>query len=280
MASSDSARRARGALRSAGVSFMPSGIQTLVTQVLPRALPMAAPISRERMQCSIQNWRMPLSRMRQREAIGRFGMRKAGGIEIQAESILLRPRNPVREMFRRDFVAVDFFAVELAVKGVQVQAMFAGDQRKGFLQIGAKFFRRARFAGIIAGGDQSAAERAAEIFKSADIVALPAVERNGNPLREFSARGPHSRRVQRNVLWPARRIFLRWSFSSGVFQFTISKFSGARPRPTAGNARDVFRRHEFSPSNAAAPSQMPAVFSAINIADSTASIERPKVIRP
>ena len=60
MASSDSARRSRGPLRSAGVSFMPSGIQRLVTQVLPRALPMAAPISRQRMPCSIQNLRIAL----------------------------------------------------------------------------------------------------------------------------------------------------------------------------------------------------------------------------
>src|ERR1017187_10077109 len=59
-ASSDSTRRSRGPRRSAGVSFMPSGIQKLFRQVLPRALPMAAPISRDRMPCSIQNWRVAL----------------------------------------------------------------------------------------------------------------------------------------------------------------------------------------------------------------------------
>jgi len=48
-ASSASTRRSRGPRRSAGVSFMPSGIQKLLRQVSPRALPMAAPISRERM---------------------------------------------------------------------------------------------------------------------------------------------------------------------------------------------------------------------------------------
>src|ERR1039458_1330844 len=60
-ASSDTARRSRGPRRSAGVSFMPSGIHTLLRQVLPRALPMAAPISRERIPCSIQNWQVALS---------------------------------------------------------------------------------------------------------------------------------------------------------------------------------------------------------------------------
>jgi hypothetical protein len=39
----------------------PSGTQTFVTQGVPNALPIAAPISRDRRQCSIQNFRMPLS---------------------------------------------------------------------------------------------------------------------------------------------------------------------------------------------------------------------------
>ena len=60
-ASSDSASRSRGASRSAGVSLNPSGTQTLVTQGVPSALPIAAPISRDRRQCSIQNFLIPLS---------------------------------------------------------------------------------------------------------------------------------------------------------------------------------------------------------------------------
>ena len=83
-------------------------------------------------------------------------------------------------MRRRDFVAVHFLAAELAVERVQIQTMLARDERISFFQIGAEFIRRARLAGIIAGGHQPAAERAAEIFKAAHVVALPAVQRNGN----------------------------------------------------------------------------------------------------
>ena len=39
-------------------------------------------------------------RMRQREAVRCFGMRKERGIKIQAQPLLLCPANPVREMFR------------------------------------------------------------------------------------------------------------------------------------------------------------------------------------
>ena len=46
---------ARGPLRSIGLSLEPSGIQTLVTQGVPRALPIAAPIRRQAMPWSIQN---------------------------------------------------------------------------------------------------------------------------------------------------------------------------------------------------------------------------------
>src|SRR5579862_3007323 len=79
-ASSDSANRSRGARRSAGVSFMPSGTHTFVTQVLPRALPMSAPISRQRRQCSIQNCRMLLSRLDKVNPSADFGCEKHVGL--------------------------------------------------------------------------------------------------------------------------------------------------------------------------------------------------------
>src|ERR1700722_6247322 len=58
MASSDSVRRSRGPERSTGVSLEPSGIQTLVTQVLARDLPMAAPILRQAIPWAIQKERI------------------------------------------------------------------------------------------------------------------------------------------------------------------------------------------------------------------------------
>ena len=120
------------------------------------------------------------ARVRQRETVRRFWMREARRIEIEAEAVFLRPRNPVLKMHRRDFVAVHFLAAEFAVKRMQIQTVFARNQRIGFLQIRAQFLRRARLAGIIARGDEAAAERAAEVFKPAHVIALPAMERDWN----------------------------------------------------------------------------------------------------
>ena len=61
MASSDSVSRSRGPTRSIGVSFMPSGIQRLVTHGLPSALPIAAPMRRHAMPWLIQNVRIAWS---------------------------------------------------------------------------------------------------------------------------------------------------------------------------------------------------------------------------
>jgi hypothetical protein len=103
-------------------------------------------------------------------------MREAGGIEIQADAERLGPVNPVLEMLRLDFVAVHLLAAELAVEGVEIEPVRAGNERQRLLGVGAEFLGRAGLAGIIAGGHDAAGERAAEIFKTAHVVALPAVQ--------------------------------------------------------------------------------------------------------
>ena len=126
-----------------------------------------------------------LVRARQREAVGRQGMREIRGIEIQTEPVLFGPGDPVLEMFGRDFVAIHFLAAKLAVEGVQVQAVFAGHKRQRQVQISAQFFRRAGLARIVAGHGQTVAQRAAGVFETAHIIALPAVQRNRNRREGF-----------------------------------------------------------------------------------------------
>ena len=58
--------------------------------------------------------------------------------------------------------------------------MLAGDQREGLDRVAAKFVGRAGLAGIIARDGQSAAELLAGVFEAADVVALPAMQRNGH----------------------------------------------------------------------------------------------------
>src|SRR5208283_710150 len=87
-----------------------------------------------------------LVRVRQRETAGGLGMREAGGIEIHADADGFGPVNPALEMFGADLIAVHFFAAEIAVKRVQVEAMLAGNERQRLLGVGTEFLRGAGFA--------------------------------------------------------------------------------------------------------------------------------------
>ena len=79
-----------------------------------------------------------------------------------------------------NLIAVDFLPTEFAVEGVEVQSMFAGNQRERFIQIRAQFIRGPRFARIVSGRNQSAAEARSCVFEAANVIALPAVEGDGN----------------------------------------------------------------------------------------------------
>lgn len=114
------------------------------------------------------------------EAVSRFGVREAGGVEVQAEALRFRPGNPVLEVVDFDGVAVDLFAAEFAVAGVQVQAVFAGNEGERHFQIGSEFFGGAGFAGVISGNGDAAAEGLGGVFEAGDVVALPAVEGDGD----------------------------------------------------------------------------------------------------
>ena len=114
--------------------------------------------------------------MRQRKTVRGFRMGKAGGIEIQTQSIFPGPGNPVFEMTGFDGVAIYFLAAEFAIKCVQIQPVPAGNECQGLFQISAEFIRRACLARVIAGDGEPAAEPLAEVFKATHIVALPAVQ--------------------------------------------------------------------------------------------------------
>ena len=136
IASSDASSRSRGPTRSIGVSFMPSGIQRLVTQALPSALPIAAPIRRQAMPCSIQNSRIAVSACDSVKLSAALGCEKKVGLKSRpmpsrfAQSIQpAKCSGPIS-------IALDAAAAELAVERVQVEAMAAGDQRERLLGVG------------------------------------------------------------------------------------------------------------------------------------------------
>ncbi len=93
-------------------------------------------------------------------------------------------------MLRLDGVAVHRLAREIGVDGVQVQAVAAGEKFIDQLEVLAELVEGARLAGIVAGGLDAAGKGGVGLFKPADVVALPAVQRDGRG-GEGGERGVH-----------------------------------------------------------------------------------------
>ena len=83
-------------------------------------------------------------------------------------------------MGRFEVSPVNRFAAGFRIGGVQVQAVAAGDQRQGLVQVRAEFNRGPGFAEVVAGDGHAAAQLRAGALETADIVALPAMEGEGD----------------------------------------------------------------------------------------------------
>jgi len=115
----------------------------------------------------------------QGESIGGERMGEAGRVEIEPHAPVLAPIDPGLELGDGVAVAVESFGDRIGVGGVEVEAVGARDAREGVVEIGPEFGGCARFARVIPGGlDASAGEGGVRLFESADVVALPAVERD------------------------------------------------------------------------------------------------------
>ena len=76
----------------------------------------------------------------EREAIGGERMRKQGRIEINAVEAIARPLNPRIKMPWLNGVTVDGLAFEVAVGGVEVEAVDARNQAESFVEVSSEFF--------------------------------------------------------------------------------------------------------------------------------------------
>ena len=103
---------------------------------------MAAPISRQRMPCSIQNLRMAGSGWVSVNAADDLGMGEVGRVEVQADLDRLGPGDPVLELVGAQRVAVHLLAAHLGVAGVEVEAVAAGDERERLLEVAAQLVWR------------------------------------------------------------------------------------------------------------------------------------------
>lgn len=128
------------------------------------------------------------ARVGEGETIRGFRVCEAGWVEIHAHLVRLCPIDPAFEMFWLYLVAVYFFSAKLPIERVEVEPMFSGDQGESFIKIRTEFFRYAGFSRMVSRHGDPAAQSFARVFKSPDIIALPAMERNRKG-REF----PHDR---------------------------------------------------------------------------------------
>ena len=119
---------------------------------------------------------------RQRVALG---VGEEGGVEVAAQAPRLAEVHPLLKMLRLEPVAVRPLAlVEDRVAGVQVQLRPAGDEGQHLVEVGHQLLGRAGAAGVVAGGLDAAGQRRVGIgVEAAHIVALPAVEGDGDGLQ-------------------------------------------------------------------------------------------------
>ena len=111
------------------------------------------------------------------------------GVKVAAQAPLLAVGHPFGEMFGLQLVAVGpISVVKHGVAGVEVHFLRAGAEFEHHIDVIHQLLRGAGTAGIVAGGLNAAGKGLVGVgVKAADIVALPAVERDGNGLQLFDS---------------------------------------------------------------------------------------------
>ena len=117
--------------------------------------------------------------VREREPVGRHRMREERRIEVELDACLLRPLHPRRKVLLAELVAVSDLAFVDAVAGVEVDAVASRDQRKRKLKVLHELLGSPRLARVVA-SRLDAARRAAGRLKAANVVALPAMQRDSD----------------------------------------------------------------------------------------------------
>ncbi len=107
-------------------------------------------------------------------------MRKAGGVEVDAVAPGPGPVDPAREVLRRKLVALNPRVARLGVDRVEVEAVGAGNQAVGEVEVAAQLVGRARLTGIVAGRRDAAGQLRVGRLEAGDVIALPAVEAQRN----------------------------------------------------------------------------------------------------
>ena len=106
-------------------------------------------------------------------------MGETGRVEIEAETLSLRPVDPGPEVIRSDLRAVGHLR-RVGVHGVEIQPLCAWDERTRLIHVGPKFVGAAGPTGVVSGRHAAAAGSGTSL-ETYDIVPLPAMAGDRSP---------------------------------------------------------------------------------------------------
>ena len=108
-------------------------------------------------------------------------MAEEGSIEVQRDTHLLAPIKPTLIVLLLNLVTVNKGGTKLSIAGMQVQPMTSTNQGEDLLKILTQLFDSLCFAGIVPCGlDSSTSQFSIGTLETANIIALPTVDRDGN----------------------------------------------------------------------------------------------------
>ena len=223
--------------RSAGWSFAPSGIQWLFTQTSSSAIPDGLRDSPAGHAVPHPEFTDILVRMCQGVPVVRLRMGEIRGVEVQPDTVFLRPGYPAGEVFGFEPVPVHDFAARVAVGSVDVRAVPPRQQVDRLLQVGAQLIAVSRPARIVPGGHDAAAFHGLILrFEPCHVVGLPAVKRNGHAQRPLHRQPERPRRTAAYCSPRPAGKRLRSALPSSVAWYCIWNFSRMVCPETAGRS--------------------------------------------
>jgi hypothetical protein len=116
------------------------------------------------------------------ETVAGFLVGKEGWIEVQRHVLAAGPIDPTLKVFDTNLISVDR-DWKFAVDCMQVQTLDTGQQRVGFFKIDPQLVNAPRLAWVVSSNGNPATKGLSVVLKTAHIVALPAMHRNGSRLR-------------------------------------------------------------------------------------------------
>src|SRR6478672_5995667 len=163
---------------------------------------------------------------------GREWMRKKRRIEIEADAQPLGPIDPAAEMLRIDGITRHALATEVAVGGVQVEAVRAGDQRQRFSRILPEFVSGSSLAGIVPRRRKTAADLRRRRLEPTHIVSLPAMNGDRNRRQCFQSRVSVNSKIR--ILLPREVVGRLHLLVGHVRPSFAEKVAGTFPKKVAG----------------------------------------------